>query len=193
MHLMEESACWQICHHWLHQKLSIKLTTSGAASDNKFVNVSRWHFIVLWQDWAVLCSKGCRHLSRPNILHVCQKGYDKSDGCILMACWHQAIWANQNMIARQRLLYLADLGDLDGREGGWTGWEDKLGSGLEWVCHGGISEGGSCDDVIKWKHFLCYWPFVRGIHCPSQSEQTVKQTIEMQVIWDAIALIMMSL
>ena len=22
----------------------------------------------------------------------------------------------------------------------------------------------SHDDVIKWKHFLCYWPFVRGIH-----------------------------
>ena len=20
------------------------------------------------------------------------------------------------------------------------------------------------DDVIKWDHFLCYWPFVRGIH-----------------------------
>ena len=20
------------------------------------------------------------------------------------------------------------------------------------------------DDVIKWKHFSCYWPFVRGIH-----------------------------
>ena len=20
------------------------------------------------------------------------------------------------------------------------------------------------DDVIEWKHFLCYWPFVRGIH-----------------------------
>ena len=20
------------------------------------------------------------------------------------------------------------------------------------------------DKVIKWKHFLCYWPFVRGIH-----------------------------
>ena len=20
------------------------------------------------------------------------------------------------------------------------------------------------DDVIKWKHFLCYWPFVQGIH-----------------------------
>ena len=20
------------------------------------------------------------------------------------------------------------------------------------------------DDLIKWKHFLCYWPFVRGIH-----------------------------
>ena len=22
----------------------------------------------------------------------------------------------------------------------------------------------SHDDVIKWTHFLCYWPFVRGIH-----------------------------
>ena len=24
--------------------------------------------------------------------------------------------------------------------------------------------GHSHDDVIKWKHFPCYWPFVRGIH-----------------------------
>ena len=24
--------------------------------------------------------------------------------------------------------------------------------------------GSSHDDVIKWKHFPCYWPFVRGIH-----------------------------
>ena len=24
--------------------------------------------------------------------------------------------------------------------------------------------GGSHDDVIKWKHFPRYWPFVRGIH-----------------------------
>ena len=23
---------------------------------------------------------------------------------------------------------------------------------------------GPHDDVIKWKHFPCYWPFVRGIH-----------------------------
>ena len=23
---------------------------------------------------------------------------------------------------------------------------------------------GRHDDVVKWKHFLCYWPFVRGIH-----------------------------
>ena len=23
---------------------------------------------------------------------------------------------------------------------------------------------GVHDDLIKWKHFLCYWPFVRGIH-----------------------------
>ena len=29
------------------------------------------------------------------------------------------------------------------------------------LCHG-ISF--MHDDVIKWKHFPCYWPFVRGIH-----------------------------
>ena len=68
------------------------------------------------------------------------------------------------------------------------------------------------DDVIKWKHFPRYWSFVRGIHRSpvnsphkgqwrgalmfflwSASEQTVEQTIETPVIWDAIALIMTSL
>ena len=65
------------------------------------------------------------------------------------------------------------------------------------------------DDVIKWKHFPRYWPFVRGIHrwIPhtkasdaelwcfvwSVPEQTVEQTIETLVNWDVIALIMASL
>ena len=31
-----------------------------------------------------------------------------------------------------------------------------------WPCNS--SARNSHDDVIKWKHFLCYWPFVRGIH-----------------------------
>ena len=64
------------------------------------------------------------------------------------------------------------------------------------------------DDVIKWKHFPHYWPFVWGIHRSavdfphkdqscfdaflSAPEQTVEQTIETLVIWDAIALIMTS-
>ena len=41
------------------------------------------------------------------------------------------------------------------------------------------------DGVTKWKHFPRYWP--------SAPEQTVKQTIDAQVIWDAMALIMTSL
>ena len=65
------------------------------------------------------------------------------------------------------------------------------------------------DDVIKWKHFPHYWPFVRGIHqwiTPTKAsdvelwyflwfvpEQTAFETIETPVIWDAIMLIMMSL
>ena len=27
-----------------------------------------------------------------------------------------------------------------------------------------ITEWCSHDDIIKWKHFPCYWPFVQGIH-----------------------------
>ena len=57
------------------------------------------------------------------------------------------------------------------------------------------------DDVIKWKHFLRYRVFVRGIHWSqrrvtqsfdvflSAPEQTVEQTIQALGIWDAIALI----
>ena len=68
------------------------------------------------------------------------------------------------------------------------------------------------DDVIKWKHFPRYWPFVRGIHrSPVDSphkghcfqelscfrwsvlEITIEQTIQTLVIWDPIALILTSL
>ena len=28
----------------------------------------------------------------------------------------------------------------------------------------GVIQLAQLDDVIKWKHFPCYWPFVRGIH-----------------------------
>ena len=44
------------------------------------------------------------------------------------------------------------------------------------------------DDVIKWKHFPRYWPFVRGIH--RSTKQKVEQTIVTPVIWNAIALVM---
>ena len=67
------------------------------------------------------------------------------------------------------------------------------------------------DDLIKWKYFPSYWPFVSGIHRStmdsrqkasdaelwyllwSAPEQTVEQKIETLVIWDTIALIMTSL
>ena len=68
------------------------------------------------------------------------------------------------------------------------------------------------DDAIKWKHFPRYWPFLLGkstghrwipLTMASDTElwcflwsapkQTVEQTLETPVIWDAIALIMTSL
>ena len=66
------------------------------------------------------------------------------------------------------------------------------------------------NNVIKWKHFPRYWPFVRGIYRPrwiprtkasdaelwcflwSANEEMILQTVVRLVIWDAIELIMMS-
>ena len=79
---------------------------------------------------------------------------------------------------------------------------------------------GFHDDVMKWKHFSRYWPYVRAIHRwpvdppppppPPQKkkkssdaelwyflwsapEETVEQSLETPVNWDAIALIMTTL
>ena len=60
------------------------------------------------------------------------------------------------------------------------------------------------DNVIKWTHYPRYWSLCegsphkgqwRGVWCflLSAPEQTVEQTIEMLVIWDAITLILTSL
>ena len=59
------------------------------------------------------------------------------------------------------------------------------------------------DDVIKWKHFLCDWPFVRGIHrSPVTRSFDVSlicawingwEKMVRLVIWDAIVPIMTSL
>ena len=67
------------------------------------------------------------------------------------------------------------------------------------------------DEVIKWKYFSRYWPFVRGIHrspvkSPHKGQwrwalvfslictcKTVEQTIVRLVIWDVTVLIMTSL
>ena len=35
------------------------------------------------------------------------------------------------------------------------------------------------DDVIKWKHFLCYWPFVRGIHRSRWIPRTKASDVEL--------------
>ena len=40
------------------------------------------------------------------------------------------------------------------------------------------------DDVIKWKHFLRYWPFVRGIHRPRWIPHTKPVTRSFGVLFD---------
>ena len=40
------------------------------------------------------------------------------------------------------------------------------------------------DGIMISKHFLCYWPFVRGNEWP---EQAAEQTVILSVIWDAMS------
>ena len=56
------------------------------------------------------------------------------------------------------------------------------------------------DDVIKWKHFPRYWPFMRGIHwrrwipiTKASDAWNISLSIETPVIWDAVALVITSL
>ena len=83
----------------------------------------------------------------------------------------------------------------------WPPW-DLLSGMLTWII--------GHDDVIRWKHFPRYWPYVRGIHrslvsshtkasdaelwcfLRSVPDYTIDQTIARLVIWDAIAPIMTS-
>ena len=47
-----------------------------------------------------------------------------------------------------------------GRTGQWRLWTEERYRGYRMVSY----ESERHDDVIKWKHFPRYWPFVRGIH-----------------------------
>ena len=46
-----------------------------------------------------------------------------------------------------------------------TDWQQQV--TIVWRHTNHSTQMGKCrahDDVVKWKHFPCYWPFVRGIH-----------------------------
>ena len=47
-------------------------------------------------------------------------------------------------------------------------WWAGAAAGNGWITH---------DDVIKWKHFPRYWPFMRGIH-RSPAQRPVKQSFD---------------
>ena len=48
------------------------------------------------------------------------------------------------------------------------------------------TNGALHDDVIKWKHFPCYWPFVRGIHRSRWIPRTKASDAELWCfIWSA--------
>ena len=48
-----------------------------------------------------------------------------------------------------------------------------------------VQHNSSHDDVIKWKHFPRYWPYVRGIHWPRWIPHTKAGDAELWCIYDA--------
>ena len=99
----------------------------------------------------------------------------------------------------------------------WQVWQKSMNPGIQCAIIRCISQHTCAhiecqkhrnpDDLMKWKHFLCYWPLCgeftdhRWIPLTKASdaelwcfpwtapEQTVEQTMETPVIWDVIALI----
>ena len=84
----------------------------------------------------------------------------------------QYVFRKYTWLCRDLLLHTVseDLGDVfNNSQGCFTGTRATV-----WLSQSlwGNPEGFICthDDVIKWKHFPRYWPFVRGIHrCPVNS------------------------
>ena len=159
------------------EKISIRCYISGGCGEAR---LSRW-----WIPCALCCWHMHLHLLnsyiRCRILYVSLMEY-RSNQLIndkVNLFWHNIRYQNSTKIHRWR------------------------------KCITGARITTSHDEVIKWKHFSRCWPFVRGIHRSpvnsphkasdaglwcflwSAPEPTVEVTVEMPVIWDAIALIVM--
>ena len=49
---------------------------------------------------------------------------------------------------------------------------------IMWAMNGRHSSNASHDDVIKWKHFPRYWPFVRGVTGGFPSQRPVRRSFD---------------
>ena len=54
----------------------------------------------------------------------------------------------------------------------------RLGVGTRWWFQISVSLGRQHDDIIKWKHFPRYWPFMRGIHWSLPSQRPVTRSFD---------------
>ena len=64
---------------------------------------------------------------------------------------------------------------------------NPLGMGYgRWINIAKVNNAGVHDDVIKWKHFPRYWPFVRGIHRSRRIPRTKASDVELWCfLWSA--------
>ena len=88
-----------------------------------------------------------RSLTEPNKHHLSLRPL------ILLAWIMSPLWMITGWIQRSPESVISHLATMDGSRGQVRHW---------FIEHWKITSWH--DDVIKWKHFLRYWPFVRGIH-----------------------------
>ena len=157
-----------------------------------------------WEE-SFLLNTWKKNVSTRSILFVCKAGV----GTVYGARQQRTLWSTQTRI---NLECFVSLSFTSSRESIW--WKFIVRVLLLWSRHPAElvkKKSRYHDDVIKWKHFLRYWPFVREFTCHrwiphrkasdaelwcfrwSAPEQTVELTIVRLVIWDAIAPIMTSM
>ena len=109
-------------------------------------------FCTVSQDFSSATSATCLHKWRLVIFN----GNSRKYGLMVLHSWHLCVTNRDSMIHSKCRHVLRN---------GW--YNQMVIRSVGYLC---VLKTGRCrgllthDDVIKWKHFPRYWPFVRGIH-----------------------------
>ena len=153
------SQCWNVVKWTLRNKLQWNLNrnTHIFIQENALENI-------VWKMAAILswsqCVKGCSHIdvlpilkwTSPTTTQDRSMGQCKKEVTPLLTHWG---YVSVALTHRDKIVLSSHI-----YQNWWAVEIERTGSS----CHNKAQFHQCHDDVIKWRHFPRYWPFVRGIH-----------------------------